>query len=256
MSSLGDRLSAARKAAETDEIDLDDEAYAGQDLIEAHGRGGRGEGRAPSRPRRRSPRATRAPATRRRRRRRRPRRRRSDPRPVADAGRLPVSAQERLEELKQTVHAELLKQLGPKLYGGEMDVDELDKQVRVVLGDVLAKQERPLSNSDRQQITQEISDDILGYGPIEPFLRDSEVSEVMVNGPNSIFVERKGLISEVHAHFGERAAPAPHDRQDRVPDRTTGRRVEPDGGRPPARRQPRQRRHPAAGGRRVGAHDP
>ena len=110
-----------------------------------------------------------------------------------------------MEELKLTVHAELLKQLGPKLYGGEMDVDELDRQVRVVLADVLSRQDRPLSNSDRVQITQEISDDILGYGPIEPFLRDSDVSEVMVNGPDSIWVERSGRLSPVHAHFTDEA---------------------------------------------------
>ena len=50
-------------------------------------------------------------------------------------------------------------------------------------------------------ITQEISDDILGYGPIEPFLRDGEVSEVMVNGPDSIWVERKGKLTPVKAQF-------------------------------------------------------
>ena len=53
-----------------------------------------------------------------------------------------------------------------------------------------------------------------------------------------------------------RGAPAPHDRQDRVPHRPSRRRVQPDGGRPSARRQPRQRRHPAAGARRLAAHDP
>ncbi|MGH3345572.1 MAG: CpaF family protein, partial [Nocardioides sp.] len=192
MSSLGDRLSAARKAAETDEIDLDDEVYSGQDLIEAMAEEAVAESEpAPPSftPRHAGP--TDAPPP-------------KAARPEGGGGRraLPLSAQDRFEEIKQIVHAELLKQLGPKLYGGEMDVDELDKQVRVVLGDVLAKQERPLSNSDRQQITQEISDDIMGYGPIEPFLRDSDVSEVMVNGPDSIWVEKSGRISEVHAHFG------------------------------------------------------
>src|SRR5688500_6570584 len=195
MSSLGDRLSAARKAAETDEIDFDDEAYSGQDLVEAMAEeaAATSEPAAPSfTPRHAGP--TDVPP----------------PKPAAarpEGGRraLPLSAQDRFEEIKQTVHAELLKQLGPKLYGGEMDVDELDRQVRVVLGDVLSKQDRPLSNSDRMQVTQEISDDILGYGPIEPFLRDSDVSEVMVNGPDSVWVERSGRLSPVHAHFTDEA---------------------------------------------------
>ncbi len=120
----------------------------------------------------------------------------------ASPGRRVMSGQaDRLEEIKQTVHAELLKQLGPKLYASDMDANELDRQVRGVLSDVLARQDKPLSNSDRSLITQEISDDILGYGPIEPFLRDSEVSEVMVNGPDSIWVERKGRLTPERAQF-------------------------------------------------------
>ena len=111
------------------------------------------------------------------------------------------STADRLEELKQTVHAELLKQLGPKLYTSDMDANELDRQVRTVLSDVLAGQDKPLSNSDRLTITQEISDDILGYGPIEPFLRDHDVSEVMVNGPDSIWIEKRGRLTQANAQF-------------------------------------------------------
>jgi pilus assembly protein CpaF len=112
-------------------------------------------------------------------------------------------AGDRLEELKTAVHTELLRQLGPRLYGSDMDQNELDRQVRAVLTDVLSQQERPISNSDRQRITQEISDDILGYGPIEPYLRDAEVSEVMVNGPSSIFLERGGRLVAADAVFAD-----------------------------------------------------
>ena len=90
------------------------------------------------------------------------------------------------------MHVELLKQLGPHLYDADMDQDELDQRVRAVLADVLGSQDRPLSTSDRARVTQEISDDILGYGPIEPFLRDPDVSEVMVNGHDSIYLESTG----------------------------------------------------------------
>ena len=102
---------------------------------------------------------------------------------------------DRLEELKSNVHVELLKELGPHLYDANMDQHELDRRVRAVLADVLAAQDRPLSTSDRARVTQEISDDILGYGPIEPFLRDPDVSEVMVNGPDSIWLEKNGRLT-------------------------------------------------------------
>ena len=87
-----------------------------------------------------------------------------------------------------------------------MDQDQLDQRVRAVLADVLSAQDRPLSSSDRQRVTQEISDDILGYGPIEPYLRDPEVSEVMVNGHASVWLEKNGKLMQADATFTDEAA--------------------------------------------------
>jgi pilus assembly protein CpaF len=112
---------------------------------------------------------------------------------------------ERLEELKHDVHTELLKQLGPQLYDANLDQAELDHRVRAVLAQLMSSQERPISNADRNRLTQEISDDILGYGPIEPFLRDIDVSEVMVNGPDSVYLERDGKLVKANAHFSDEA---------------------------------------------------
>ncbi|WP_235737502.1 CpaF family protein [Nocardioides alcanivorans] len=108
---------------------------------------------------------------------------------------------DRLEELKGNIHAELLRQLGPQLYDLDMDQEDLEQRVRGVLRDVLGAQDRPLSASDRQKVTLEITDDILGYGPIQPLLRDEEVSEVMVNGHDQVWVERKGRLEWVDVKF-------------------------------------------------------
>jgi pilus assembly protein CpaF len=118
---------------------------------------------------------------------------------------LATQQQERIEELKASVHAELLKQLGPHLYDVDLDQQELDGQVRSVLADVLTSQERPLSTSDRARLTEEITDDIVGYGPIEPYLRDPDVSEVMVNGHDRIWLERRGRLERAGAHFTDEA---------------------------------------------------
>ena len=112
---------------------------------------------------------------------------------------------DRIEELKTSVHAELLKELGPHLYDADMDQAELEQRVRTVLAEVLGAQDRPLSNSDRARVTQEISDDILGYGPIDPYLRDPEVSEVMVNGYADVWLEKGGRLSKAGAHFADEA---------------------------------------------------
>ncbi|MFC6344330.1 CpaF family protein, partial [Nocardioides hankookensis] len=120
-------------------------------------------------------------------------------------GRAGGADEDRLNEVRGAVHAELLNTLGPRLYEADLDQDELDQELRTILADVLGAQERPLSASDRLRVTQEIRDDIIGYGPIEPFLNDVDVSEVMVNGPDSIFVERKGRLTAVQARFADEA---------------------------------------------------
>jgi len=115
------------------------------------------------------------------------------------------SESDRLEGLKASVHAQLLKELGPHLYDSEMDSEELDQQVRTVLSDVLGSQEQPISAADRARVTREITDDILGYGPIDPYLRDPEVSEVMVNGHDSVWLEKSGRLVKADAHFSDEA---------------------------------------------------
>ncbi|MDP3968408.1 MAG: CpaF family protein [Nocardioides sp.] len=112
---------------------------------------------------------------------------------------------DRFEDLKSGVHKELLQQLGPQLYDANMPQEELDERVRGALGDVLGRANQPLTGADRARITQEISDDILGYGPIEPLLRDSDVSEVMVNGPSDVWVEKNGRLEKTTARFNDEA---------------------------------------------------
>ncbi|TNM45191.1 CpaF family protein [Nocardioides albidus] len=134
-----------------------------------------------------------------------------------------MAESDRLEDLKASVHSELIKQLGPHLYDAEMDQDHLDQTVRSVLSDVLGAQDRPLSAADRVRVTQEITDDILGYGPIDPYLRDPEVSEVMVNGHDDVWLEKDGRLVKAEAHFADE----PHLRRtiDKIVSRI-GRRVD------------------------------
>ncbi|WP_323791232.1 CpaF family protein [Nocardioides sp.] len=201
MSTLSERLAAARRAAQQQEdaaakeaggtATADEAASAGQADAPGSSQADQGDqaassidGAAARAPRAAAPRATEA---------------------VAAPRRKGTGATDRIDELKSSVHVELLKQLGPHLYDSDMEPDELDQRVRVVLADVLGSQDRPLSTSDRARVTQEISDDILGYGPIEPYLRDPEVSEVMVNGHNSIWLEKKGRLMAADAVFTDEA---------------------------------------------------
>jgi pilus assembly protein CpaF len=70
---------------------------------------------------------------------------------------------------------------------------------------VLQRDETPMTTSDRMRVAQEVADDILGHGPLEPYLRDPDVSEIMVNGFDQIYVERAGLLYPVDASFADEA---------------------------------------------------
>ena len=105
--------------------------------------------------------------------------------------------------VKERVHQSLVESLGPRLYDPHLSEAELAAQVRQTLQDVIDSEQTPLSHSDRTRIAQDVSDDILGHGPLEPYLRDAEVSEIMVNGANDIFIERDGRIFPVEARFSD-----------------------------------------------------
>jgi pilus assembly protein CpaF len=214
MSSLGDRLAAARKARSDERVESD--AAAGQEWGHDDGSPADPNGMGHASPYDASADTDGAPAA-------TPvqGKRRADvawesaaqrpsatpPSPQSDSSAPRRSLRgpggDQLDELKLTVHAELLKELGPHLYDDDMDQEELDRRVRGVLADVLSTQERPISNKERTRIIQEISDDILGYGPIEPFLRDEDVSEVMVNGHDNIWLEKSGRLVCADAQFDD-----------------------------------------------------
>jgi pilus assembly protein CpaF len=118
----------------------------------------------------------------------------------------PDAKEERFRTLKSSVHSKLLQQLGPELYDADLTQSELESKVRSVLQEVMAADdEQLLTFGDRSRITQEIADDILGYGPIEPFLRDPDLTEVMVNGPFDIWIERSGRLTKVEGQFNDEA---------------------------------------------------
>jgi pilus assembly protein CpaF len=103
-------------------------------------------------------------------------------------------------ELKTQIHHACIAKLGPQLFTSQSD-EELSERVLRAVTEQLALDRTPLTREERRQVTREITDDILGYGPLEPFLHDDTVSEVMVNGPDSIYIERSGKIEHTGAAF-------------------------------------------------------
>ncbi len=108
-----------------------------------------------------------------------------------------------LAGIKRKVHQSLLEALGPTLYDAQMSEEELATRVRQTLHLVMTADETLISNADRVRVTAEVSDEILGYGPLEPYLRDRNVTEIMVNGADQIYIERGGQLHEVEAAFAD-----------------------------------------------------
>jgi pilus assembly protein CpaF len=105
-------------------------------------------------------------------------------------------------EIRQAAQAEAVHELGQALSEGDVREEELHEKVTKAIDEALAEAGTPLSSTDRARLVREITHNILGYGPIEPFLADPEVTEVMVNNHHTIYVERRGLIEETEVRFG------------------------------------------------------
>lgn len=124
---------------------------------------------------------------------------------AASAGDSPGRRDPIRDELRKRIHQSLIAEIGPTLYESQPDQEELRAKVQEQLLAALAKERTPLSAADRAQLIEEVTDDILGYGPIDPLLRDDDVSEIMVNGPDSIYVERSGKLTKDPITFVDEA---------------------------------------------------
>jgi pilus assembly protein CpaF len=107
-------------------------------------------------------------------------------------------------ELKSRIHHACIAKLGPELFAKESNEELSDRVVRAVTEQLILDR-TPLTREERQQIVREISDDILGYGPLEPFLNDDSITEVMVNAFDRIYVERTGKIERTAGAFVDNA---------------------------------------------------
>jgi pilus assembly protein CpaF len=135
----------------------------------------------------------------------------------------PAGHGEPFAELKSRVHREVITTLGPRLFSTELHDAELHRIVVDHVTQSITRSGEPLSRPDRERLTKEIADDIVGYGPLEPFLADETVTEIMVNSPTQIYVERRGIIQATDARFSDQ------DHLRRIIDKivaTVGRRVD------------------------------
>jgi pilus assembly protein CpaF len=118
------------------------------------------------------------------------------------ADRLAKSSQrDRITDIREHVQERLVEVLGPSLYDASMSDTELEGLVHTRLRELLDEEEPGLSAQEKLLIVRQIGDSVIGLGPLEPFVRDSDVTEIMVNGWDSIYVERAGKLYWTGAKF-------------------------------------------------------
>jgi pilus assembly protein CpaF len=111
-----------------------------------------------------------------------------------------IAPKEPFADLKNVVHMHVISSLGPQLFDQRLDEEELRDRVVAEIRTRLST-ETTISREDRERLTSEITDDIVGYGPLERLLADDSVTEIMVNGPTDIWIERQGRLYETTVRF-------------------------------------------------------
>ncbi len=124
------------------------------------------------------------------------------PRPAAPAGAAPVPpAGDALTRLKDRVGKALFERMGSRINDPGLGEEQLRTIVLGELDTVVEEERIPLSPDERQRLTAELADDVLGYGPLQRLLDDATVTEIMVNGPEMIYVEQGGKLLRSGARF-------------------------------------------------------
>ena len=113
----------------------------------------------------------------------------------------PLRRDAALDELRLKVHHQLIETLGPVLSDGHMSEIELRRRVEEELRSALSAEPVPMSLADTEALVRDVTDDVIGYGPIDRYLKDPAITEVMVNGPEEVYVERLGKIHKVPVSF-------------------------------------------------------
>jgi len=103
-------------------------------------------------------------------------------------------------EAKEQIQPLLLEHIDPQA-AGELDRYELTEQIGDVVGELLVQEKINLNMSEQRELVGLLLDDMLGLGPLEPLLADESISDIMINGPDQVYVERKGKLEHTDVVF-------------------------------------------------------
>jgi pilus assembly protein CpaF len=103
-------------------------------------------------------------------------------------------------ELKVNVHRKLLNRLNLEALA-HADRARAEAEIRTLVGELLTEESMPINLSEREMLLSDLLDEVFGFGPIEPLLRDPSITDILVNTHKNVFVERGGLLQRVPTTF-------------------------------------------------------
>lgn len=103
-------------------------------------------------------------------------------------------------ELKVTVHHALLDRINLASLD-KIPRSELREGVGEIVAELLVQEKKALNRAEREALVEDVLDELLGLGPLEPLLEDEHVTDILVNGPKTVFVERHGILERVRTEF-------------------------------------------------------
>src|SRR5688500_10574862 len=116
------------------------------------------------------------------------------------SGRAKGALKPEYQELKFTLHRKLLDKINLEALA-TIDNQRVRGEVRNALMQLIDGEQTLLSSVEKQQICEEVLDEVFGLGPLEPLLQDSTISDILVNGHSQVYVERKGLLELTNVTF-------------------------------------------------------
>ena len=113
---------------------------------------------------------------------------------------VPVERKAMYQGVKSTVHRRLIEKLDLGQIR-EQNLDVVKKQVRPIVMELIAAEQMPLAAAERLSIGEEVLDEVFGFGPLEQLLKDSKISDILVNNCREVYVERDGKLQKVDVSF-------------------------------------------------------
>src|SRR5579862_6537141 len=104
------------------------------------------------------------------------------------------------EALKRRIHTKLVDKLDLNKVG-ELEGDVLRREIRLVVEHLCDTEDTLLNRAERERLIEEVLDETFGLGPLEFLLKDSSISDILINGPKNIFVERRGKLEKTTVQF-------------------------------------------------------